>query len=290
MISLVKLIRPHQWIKNLFLLIPVFFAGVIFSTPHVLDLAIGFFVFCVISSSVYVINDLKDAPVDRLHPKKRERPIASGKVSAGAAIVTLVLLAVVGIAVSWTTLPIEFTTMVLTYYVLNLAYSFGLKKVAILDMMILSFGFILRVFAGGILGDVPVSEWLAIIIFLLSLFLAVAKRRDDVLIFEQSGTIARSSIVNYNLSFINAALTMLSGIIIVAYMLYTILSDVKQRIPSDYLYGTSIFVVTGILRYLQITLVNNNSSSPIKILYTDLFLQLTLVFWILSYFYLIYVS
>jgi len=285
--AILKLIRPHHWVKNLFLLIPIFFAGDIFNQSNIWQTLSGVVAFCFVSSVVYVINDLKDCEVDKLHPRKRERPIASGKVQPNVAIFITFLLLIIALFFSYN-LSYEFLWILGIYLLINILYSFGLKNIPILDMIILSFGFILRVLAGGVLSDILISEWLIIMIFLLSLFLAIAKRREDILIFNKSGMVSRSSTSNYNLQFIDSSLTLISGVIIVSYLMYTLSADVKVRIHFDYLYTTSVFVVMGIMRYLQITLVDNGGGSPIKILYKDRFIQITLLAWILTFFYIIY--
>jgi len=284
---IIKLVRPHHWIKNLFLLIPVFFAGTFFNPDNWAELSVGVIAFSLVSGAIYVINDIQDIEVDKLHVEKKNRPLASGEVTFKWAVVTAVVLLIFAVVLSYL-LTTGFRWIIATYFVLNILYSYGLKQIPILDMVILSFGFILRILAGGVLGNVPISEWLIIMIFLLSLFLALAKRRDDVLIFMNSGVVSRNSTTHYNLQFINSSLTMISGIIIVSYLIYTISPEVKTHIHSDYLYITSIFVILGMMRYLQIIFVENNSGSPIKIIYTDRFIQITLLGWILTFFFLLY--
>ena len=172
---------------------------------------------------------------------------------------------------------------------MNVGYSLGLKHISILDIMMIAFGFLLRTVAGGLVADVPISQWLVIMIFLLALFLALAKRRDDLLVGKSSGQLMRRSVENYNIEYVNACLTVLAGIIIVSYLMYTISDEVVTRL-GDHLYFTSVFVIAGMMRYLQIALVENNSGSPTKLLYSDRFLQATLLAWIISFFVLIYLS
>ncbi|EMR04652.1 UbiA prenyltransferase family protein [Cesiribacter andamanensis] len=171
---------------------------------------------------------------------------------------------------------------------INLAYSYGLKNVALLDLFIIAFGFMLRVVAGGVLADVPISRWLVIMVFLLALFLALAKRRDDLLLFKKSGQQLRRSVKHYNLEFLGSCLTLLSGIIMVAYIMYTVSEEVIQRLQTENLYMTSVFVIAGMMRYLQITLVENNSGSPTRILYTDNFIRFVILGWIISFYSILY--
>lgn len=286
LISLIKLLRPEQWIKNVFLFIPAFFAGVLLDFEVFFQVSLGFFAYCLAASGVYVINDYRDMEADRNHPEKCHRSLASGEILPMQAIFAMVILFVAGLTLALWINP-WFFSILLVYISFNIGYSFGLKHISILDILIVASGFLLRTVAGGIIADVPLSQWLVIMIFLLALFLVLAKRRDDLIIGMQSGKLMRKSIQHYNLDFTNACLTMLSGIIIVSYLMYTISEDVTKRL-GDHLYFTSIFVIAGIMRYLQITLVENNSGSPTKLLYSDNFTRFTLLGWILSFFIIIY--
>ena len=287
MMPTIQLMRLEQWVKNLFLFIPIFFAGEIFDLDKLSAVLLGFLSFCFVSSGVYILNDYKDLKEDQLHYEKRNRPLASGAISKRVALLLMFSCLTMGFLLSLL-LPIEFTVVVLTYVLLNVAYSFGLKNVSILDLIMVSFGFILRVLAGGFAGEVMVTNWLIVMIFLLSLFIVVAKRRDDILEYIESGKVLRESSQHYNLQFINSILTMISGIIIVAYIMYTISPVVALRFDTEYLYITSLFVTAGLMRYLQITLVENNSGSPTKLLYNDRFIQTTIFLWLLSFFLILY--
>ena len=282
-----KLLRPSHWAKNLFLYIPLFFAGEIFNLQKVVELLIGFFAFSLIASSIYIINDYRDVEADRIHPVKRKRPIASGAVSKPAALVFFVLCLAIGGLLAWYVKP-KFAFVVGIYFIINLLYSFGLKNISILDILILSIGFVLRVKAGGVAATVAVSEWLMIMVFLLALFMAIAKRRDDVLIKTQSGQDMRKAVKGYNMDFMNVMLALVSAVIIVAYLMYTMAPETMARFGTYRLYYTCLFVIGGLLRYLQITYVENNTGSPTKILYKDRFIQLTILLWVLSFYVIIY--
>jgi 4-hydroxybenzoate polyprenyltransferase len=282
-----KLLRPSHWAKNLFLYIPLFFAGEIFNLQKILELLIGFFAFSLIASSIYIINDYRDVAADRIHPVKSKRPIASGAVSKPAALIFFVICLLIGGALAWYVKP-KFAFVIGIYFILNLLYSFGLKNISILDILILSAGFVLRVKAGGVAASVPVSEWLMIMVFLLALFMAIAKRRDDVLIKSQSGQDMRKASKGYNMDFMNVMLALVSAVIIVAYLMYTMAPETMNRFGTYRLYYTCLFVIGGLLRYLQITYVENNTGSPTKILYKDRFIQLTILLWVLSFYVIIY--
>jgi decaprenyl-phosphate phosphoribosyltransferase len=286
-VQYLKLLRPSHWAKNLFLYIPLFFAGEIFNFQKVLELFLAFMAFSLVASSIYIINDYKDVEADRLHPVKKNRPIASGAVSKPAALVIFVVCLLIGGALAWYVRP-KFVFVLSIYFIINLLYTFGLKNISILDILILSTGFVLRVKAGGVAGNIAVSEWLMIMVFLLALFMAIAKRRDDVLIKAISGQDMRKAVKGYNLDFMNVMLALVSAVIIVAYLMYTMAPETAARFGTYRLYYTCLFVIGGLLRYLQITYVENNTGSPTKILYKDRFIQLTILLWVLSFYVLIY--
>jgi 4-hydroxybenzoate polyprenyltransferase len=283
----VALIRLKHWVKNLFVFIPGFFAGVLFDQHNLILLITGFFCFSFVASGIYIVNDYRDIEVDRNHPEKRKRPLASGAVSVPVAFTIAVVLFANGLGLAWF-INQYFFGIIILYLVINLGYSLGLKNISILDIMLVASGFLLRTIAGGVIIDVELSNWLLIMVFLGALFIALAKRLDDLLVSEASGNISRKTIKNYNLNFIYSGITMISGVSMVSYIMYTISDEVTVRLHSKHLYFTAIFVIAGILRYLQITLVENKSGSPTKILLTDRFIILTVLAWVLSFYMIIY--
>ncbi|MFY0255644.1 decaprenyl-phosphate phosphoribosyltransferase [Chitinophaga sp. 30R24] len=283
----IKLLRPKHWVKNTFLFIPLFFAGELFNTAKLLELVIAFFSFSITASSIYILNDYQDIAADRLHPVKCKRPLASGEISKQAALVLFVACILVGYGLGWLVNG-KFVFILSIYFVMNILYCLGLKHISILDIMILSTGFVLRAKCGGVAAQVPLSEWLVIMIFLLALFMAIAKRRDDILIKQDTGKDMRKAASGYNSDFLNVMLALVSAIIIVAYLTYTISPETQLRFKTYRLYYTTLFVIGGLLRYLQITYVENNTGSPTKILYKDRFIQLTIILWVLSFYVLIY--
>ena len=173
---------------------------------------------------------------------------------------------------------------------LNLGYSFGLKNIPILDIVIVAVGFVLRVKGGAVIADIGLSEWLNIMVFLLALFMAIGKRRDDVLLKLSSGTDMRKAIKGYNLEFLNVVLALVCAVIVVAYFMYTMSPQVLEKMGTYRLYYTCLFVLAGIMRYLQIIFVQASSGSPTKILYKDRFIQATLLLWIASFYLIIYMK
>jgi len=285
----IKLLRPKDWAKNLFLFIPSFFAGHFFVLPKMEALLAGFAAFSCMASSIYIINDYRDIENDRKHPVKSKRPLASGKVSPKMAIAISVFLVFAGAFLAWVANPDCWFLVILgVYYLMNLGYSFGLKNIAILDMLIIAMGFVLRVRGGAIIVNVEISSWLIIMTFLLALFMAIGKRRDDLLLQDSSGAATRKSLTGYNLNFLDTMLGLFSAIIIVAYINYTVAPDSIERLGTYRLYYTSIFVVAGIMRYLQVVFVKKDSGSPTEILYKDRFIQVTIVLWIACFFFILY--
>lgn len=286
-VQYLKLLRPKHWAKNLFLFIPLFFFGEIFNVQKLLVLLCGFICFSLLASSIYIINDYRDIEADRSHPTKSKRPLAAGTVSKNAALIIFALLVLAGFGGAYF-INQKFTFILGLYFVLNLAYSFGLKNISILDIFIVSIGFVLRIKAGGAIANIPVSEWLMLMVFLLALFMAIAKRRDDIVLKIASGKDVRIASKGYNMDFLNTSLALVSAVIIVAYLMYTMDEVTMARFKTYRLYYTSIFVIAGLMRYLQIAYVDNNTGSPTSILYKDRFIQITILLWILSFYVIIY--
>ncbi len=176
----------------------------------------------------------------------------------------------------------------MAYTIMNIAYSFYLKHIAILDITIIAIGFVLRLFIGSVVTEVPLSMWIVVMTFLLALFMALAKRRDDVLIYLDTGKKMRKVIDGYNLQFLDTTMAIMASVVIVAYTIYTTSSPVIQRVNSKYLYLTALFVILGILRYLQITFVYKDSGSPTKIVLKDRFMQLVILGWVITFVWILY--
>ena len=287
--SYLKLLRPKDWAKNLFLIIPSFFAGQFFVPSLLFSMVAGIVAFCCFASSIYIINDYRDIEDDRRHPVKSKRPLASGKVKKPMAVGICIFLLLSGTSLAlFADHSFQFLFILGIYFFMNLAYSFGLKNIAIVDILILAVGFVLRVKGGAIITRVDTSEWLIIMTFLLSLFMAIAKRRDDLLLTGATGKEMRKSMSGYNLDFLDTMLGLFSAIIIVAYINYTVSPDTIARLGTYRLYYTSFFVIAGVMRYLQITFVQKKSGSPTEILYKDFFIQTTIALWIISFFVILY--
>ncbi len=285
----IKLLRPKDWAKNLFIFIPLFFSGQFFKDDYMLPLLAGFICFSLVSSSIYIFNDYRDIEDDRIHPIKKDRPLASGAIPVSIALFVSVLLMIAGLTGAWF-IRDKFLFVLGLYAMLNLAYSLGLKNIPILDIVIISIGFVLRIKAGSVIARIGLSEWLIIMVFLLALFMAFAKRRDDVMLEKASGKMMRKSASGYNLEFINVATAVICAVMIVSYFMYTMSPEVKHRLGTYRIYYTTLFVIMGLLRYLQLIYVHRDSQSPVKILYKDRFIQACILLWIFCFYVILYVK
>ena len=278
-----RLMRIHQWVKNFFIFLPLFFAFKMNQIPLLIADVWAFIGFCFVASSIYIINDWNDVEADRLHPEKRSRPLASGMVNKKEAFLLISTLLVIGILVYFLFLNQTALIILLSYFILNIFYSLKLKHVPIIDISIVAIGFVIRIFIGGVVTDTPLSRWIVVMTFLLAIFLALGKRRDDVVIFEKTGDKVRKNVDGYNIAFLNVALVIVSAIMIVAYILYTVSPEVTDR-NGDNLYLTSFFVFVGLFRYLQIIFVEERGGNPTSIFLKDNFIRIVLLLWVISFF------
>jgi len=281
------LMRPHQYIKNFFIFLPLFFALKITETALLFNAIIAFIAFSLTASSIYILNDYQDIEEDRQHPNKKFRLLASDTITKSQAIVIMAVLAFAGFTLM-SFFFLQASGILLAYVLLNIAYSFWLKHIAILDVAIIAIGFVLRLFVGSIVTGIHLSVWIVVMTFLLALFMALAKRRDDVLIFMETGKKMRKVIDGYNLQFLDTAMAIMASAVIVAYTIYTTSGEVIAKFDSEYLYLTAFFVILGVLRYLQIAFVHLDSGSPTKIVLKDRFMQATILGWLLTFAWIVY--
>jgi 4-hydroxybenzoate polyprenyltransferase len=277
---LLVLMRPHQWVKNAFVAAPLFFSPSAVSFQAAGLIAAAVVAFCLLSSAIYIVNDYKDQEADRQHPNKRHRPLAAGTVPQTQAAALCAVLLVAGIGVSAWLSPF-FLAFAAGYVITNLAYSLALKRVPILDVMIIAGVFVVRLFAGAVLIDVVPSPWMVVCAGLLALFLALAKRRDDLEIGLDGNH--RESLEGYTKAYLDTAVTIVLGALLVAYMMYTTGDYAREKFGTDWLYLTSPFVIAGVLRYLQITLVERRSGAPTRLVLKDRFLKITILGYLLTF-------
>ena len=291
MIHYIQLLRPLQWLKNFFVFAPIFFSNKLLEADFFWPTLVVFASFCLISSSIYCFNDLRDVEADRQHPKKCKRPIASGAVSVKGGY-AMMLVCTIG---AFLLIPFARSVntpylyiIVAAYWLMNIAYCIKLKQFAILDVAIIAVGFVMRVLIGGLTTDIWVSHWLVMMTFLVTLFLAFTKRNDDFRLYEQTGTKPRVSITGYNKTFINEATAIIASVTMVCYIMYTMSPEVIERMGTRYVYLTSGWVLAGLLRYLQNMIVFGLSGSPTKSIVKDHFVQFCILGWIASFFAIIY--
>ena len=289
--GLIKTIRPHQWVKNVFVLAPIVFdKNLVSRAPNgdpslnlrVTGLALlGTIVFCLLAGAVYSINDLVDVEADRVHPVKRNRPIASGQVPENLAWPFAIFLVIIALGISLLGLNWKFALVAATYFIENMAYSFKLKKVAFLDVGLIAFGFLLRVYAGGLATDIHVSWYMLACTLLLALFLGFGKRRHE-LEAEHAGK-QRSALEAYSKGSLTAALAITGLATAATYIAYTFDSQTQAFFQTSYLWLTVPFVVFGILRFLMLVSgragAGLKSESPTQEMLSDVPFVLNLVAW-----------
>lgn len=282
----------EQWVKNLFVFVPLFFSGNITNIDLLSKSIFAFVIFSLAASVVYILNDYNDIEADRKHPEKRRRPLASGAISKSKAIGILLGLVITDIALVflaqfyfhenlW-----KFGAIISFYVVMNLAYTFRLKHVPIIDIFIIAIGFVLRVLAGGYITGISISQWAILLTFVLALVLAIGKRRGELINAQVSGK-TRKALDGYNVQFADIALSISITLAIVCYLMFTLSPEVQARFHERVFY-TVIFVVFALLRYLQQTLVYNRTESPTKIVYRDRYIQVTLLLWVAAFLIQIY--
>jgi 4-hydroxybenzoate polyprenyltransferase len=284
--------RVEQWVKNLFVFTALFFSGNIFHTNQLLASVFAFIVFSLTASSIYILNDYMDIDADKKHPEKCKRPLASGEISKPSARLLFLILLSFSIGLiflgqqylhfsMW-----KFSAIIAFYFLMNMAYTFKLKHVAIVDITIIAIGFVLRVLAGGYASGIPISQWAILLTFVLALVLAIGKRRGELINAKISGK-TRKALDGYNVLFADISLSISVTLGIVSYLMFTVTPEIQEKFGQKVFY-TVIFVLFAFLRYLQQTLVYNRTESPTKIVYKDRYIQLTILFWVFSFLFLIY--
>ncbi len=288
--ALVRLLRPQQWTKNLFVFMPLFFSGRLTDTRLLANAVIVFFAYSFAASSIYCFNDIADVEADRHHPVKCQRPIASGKISIGMgyALMSGMLLLSIVMLFMLPGMMVGPMAVIGGYWLMNMLYCWRLKHYAIVDVCIIAFGFVLRIIAGGAATNTMVSHWLVMMTFLLTLFLSLAKRRDDVLRMMRTGEPPRHNTSRYNLTFMNQSITITASVMLVCYIMYTVSSDVIANFGTPYVYLTSIYVLLGILRYIQLTVVDEKTGDPTSVMLHDHPTLFIVSAWVVTFLIIIY--
>lgn len=283
--GVLRTIRPHQWVKNAFVLAPVVFAREIFDPALLTRAGSAFGVFCLLAGAVYTMNDLVDVEADRVHPVKRRRPIASGQVPVGLARVMAVLLVAVALTCALL-INLSFFIVAALYFAQNLAYSFKLKHVPYLDVGLIALGFVLRVEAGGYAAEIDVSRYLIACTALLALFLGFGKRRHELAASQRSQGETRASLKRYSARGLDIALGITAIATVLVYLAYTLDGDTRTFFRTDYLWPSTLFVIAGVLRFLQLVRSRPRAESPTQEMLRDgpfvgiVLLWVGLVLWI----------
>jgi len=280
LLDLLESMRPQQWIKNLLLLAPLLFAKSLGDRTRLLEALLAFLIFCALSSGVYLLNDVLDLEKDRKHPIKSKRPIASGRLKVSTAVVILVVLLSGALAAGFALSP-SFGAVGLAYVLLNLGYSFWLKGMVILDVMIIAFGFVLRALAGALAIQVEISPWLILCTIMLSLFLAFCKRRRELELLENGATDHRPALREYSVTFLDQMISITTASTVVCYSFYTISPEVEQKLGTRHLFVTIPFVLYGIFRYLYLVHQRGEGGNPASSLLTDRPLLICVALWAL---------
>lgn len=273
---LIKLLRVKQWIKNFFIFAALIFSFSFTDVDKFLNSLLAFFLFCFVSSSVYILNDISDIEKDKIHPEKKNRPIASGKISVRNAIFVMIFLLLFSFIVSFY-FNKSITLILSIYFLNNILYSFYLKKLAILDVMSIALGFILRVVTGAFAINVELSPWIILCTLFISLFLGFEKRSSEMRYLEEDSANHRPSLENYTDYMLEQFITISSSCTLVFYALYTILVHGDKPF-----YITNIFVIYGMFRYKYLVSKKNKGGNPTETVIEDKPIILTVFLWILS--------
>lgn len=287
MTALLELMRPRQWIKNGFVLAPLFFGANLLHRMAVLHALTAMAAFCLTSSAVYIFNDWRDMEADRQHALKRSRPLASGRVSVPVALAAmLVLLAGAAAIIVLGGLPPRFGLIITIYLAINLGYSLGLKQVGVIELFLVSSGFILRLLGGGIALAVVLSPWIVISTGTVALLVTTGKRRGDIAKGNDTQN-ARKSLAGYNLAFLDSVLSALAGATLVVYLLFCV-SDYAVGRYGHIVLVTAIPVAVGLLRYLQLIIVYEDGDSPSDLVLRDRGMLATVLIFVAIFAVLIY--
>lgn len=288
--SIIELMRPAQWTKNTVVFAALIFSKNVFNWSYLTNAILAFVIFCLLSSATYTFNDIIDRQADKAHPRKKERPIPSGRVNLGVACGVFVILTLLSLSASFIILPFSFGLVALLYFSLNICYSLFLKKVIILDVISISIGFVLRAIAGVevLVPTVELSTWLLVCTFFLSLFLAISKRRHEIELLEENAKKHRRALEHYSAKFIDGMIAVVTASTVMSYTLYTISEQTIRKMDTANLVYTIPFVLFGIFRYLYLVYVRQEGGSPSRLLVQDKPLMAGILLWIVAVIWILY--
>lgn len=287
-VLILRSMRPKQWTKNIILFAPLIFSQNITNKQLAISSFISFIVFCFLSGSVYIMNDLIDIKQDRVHPLKSKRPIASGRLRPIYAVITLLILLTLSVYISFTYLNYLFILVAASYLILQIAYSTILKHIVIIDVFSIAAGFLLRVLAGAEAIEVTFSTWLFFCTILLALFLALSKRRHEIILLDEKAINHRKILFEYSADLLDQMISIVTTTTLIAYILYTISPETVAKFGTDNLKYTVPFVLYGIFRYLYLMHQKNEGGSPERVLLNDKPILITVTLYCLTACYILY--
>jgi len=277
----IRVLRPQQWIKNVFIFAGLIFSRQFYNVGDVLSTIYAFLVFSALCSGVYVLNDILDFEEDKVHPIKAKRPVAAGEIGRNKAWVISFVLLITSLVFAWV-LNERFLHICLIYTVLMILYSLKVKQIVVLDVLFVALGYVLRAVAGAVAIDVEISSWLLLCTLLLALFLVLSKRRTEIVTLGEEAIKHRKILVHYPVSLLNQMIAIATSACIVSYCLYTLAPETVTKFNTRNLIFTVPFVIYGVFRYLYITYSKLKADVPEKIMFTDVPLQICLVLWVVS--------
>ena len=277
--SLLRLARPRQWVKNIFVFTALMFSGHVTQLDSILRALMAFAAFCIAASSIYYLNDFRDVEEDRKHPKKKNRPLASGAIPVWTGAVGFAIGSIGSLVLSYVFLSTATSLVMLTYLILNLGYSLGLKHLVIIDVLFIATGFVLRIMAGAAAISVMPSTWLVLCAVTISLFLGFTKRRSEVVLLGDNAKKHRRVLADYNVAFLDQMISIVTAATLVCYILYTVDDHTVDLVGSRLLILSVPFVLYGIFRYLYLVYHTQSGGDPTRAVFTDIPLLITGFSW-----------
>jgi 4-hydroxybenzoate polyprenyltransferase len=284
MTRFIESMRVKQWVKNIFIFAPMIFSLNFFQSDYIVNSVIAFILFSLFTGAIYVLNDCFDKEKDKLHPEKRKRPIASGTLKVSAAVAGASIL-LVGVSLIILIFNRNFFIIAMVYLGLNLMYSSFLKKVVILDVMVIAIGFVLRVEIGGVVNNITLSRWILVITFLIAIFLALIKRRQEILkVGIDNGKIGtRVTLQKYNLNLLDQLISVSTSTTLISYIIYVLNQDILDKFQTKDLYLTVPFVAFGIFRYLYLTYSEGKGENPAEVIFSDIPFTVNGFLWVIVF-------
>lgn len=281
--------RPEQWTKNLFVFTALLFSKNLLDLSKCIAALTGFIIFCIITGSIYLINDVIDREKDKLHPVKSQRPLASGKLKTNTAVVIIFFICCIGLFLAFYN-GLFFGIIILAYFLLNIGYTLYLKSIVIIDVISIAAGFVLRVLGGAVIISVAASQWLILCTILLALFLGFSKRRHELVLLEDSASNHRKVLEHYSPYFLDQMIAVVTASTVICYALYTMSKDTAEKLGTSMLIYTIPFVLYGIFRYLYLVHQKEKGGSPAEIMFTDKPLIINVSLWIVTSVVFIYMA